>query len=220
LSDSFAPAPAPAHRLIPSQFPPIGLFDTVATAADLAAVMELAGWTNDRLVAERIDRLPRDEWVYGRPNASIIMASFLHVAPGGMRFNGADLGAWYAGAALSTAVAEVAHHLRREAVARGVPKADRAYRQYTCMIEGSYLDIRGKSSDVYDPADYTSGQRFGEAVRASAGAGILYDSVRHAGGIGVVAYRPRLIRTVTQAGHFAISVQAADRRIVVQTLAA
>ena len=66
--DAFAPSPRPAHRLIPSQFPPIGLFDTVATTADLSAVMELVGWTNDRLVAERIDRLPQSEWVYGVPN--------------------------------------------------------------------------------------------------------------------------------------------------------
>ncbi len=91
-----APAPHPTYRLIPSRFPPIGLFDTVARAADLRAVMELAGWTNDRLVAERINRLPEGEWVHGRPNASVVMAAFLHVAPTGMRFNSADLGAWYA----------------------------------------------------------------------------------------------------------------------------
>jgi hypothetical protein len=222
LTDRFAPAPLPAHRLIPSQFPPIGLFDTVATAADLAAVMELAGWTNDRLVAERIDRLPRDEWVYGRANASIIMASFLHVAPGGMRFNKADLGAWYAAAAVRTAVAEVAHHLRREAVARGVSAAERTYRQYSCVLEGSYLDISGRQAalaDVYDPGDYAAGQVFGESVRASGGAGILYDSIRHAGGINVVAYRPRMIQSVTQCDHFEVSVRAADRRIDVRTLA-
>jgi hypothetical protein len=58
--------------------------------------MELVGWTNDRLVAERIARLPQAEWVYGTANASIVMAAFLHVAPGGMRFNGPKLGAWYA----------------------------------------------------------------------------------------------------------------------------
>jgi len=92
VTDAFAPSPRPAHRLIPSQFPPIGLFDTVATAADLSAVMELVGWTNDRLVAERIDRLPQSEWVYGTPNSSIVMAAFLHVAPRGMRFNGPELG--------------------------------------------------------------------------------------------------------------------------------
>lgn len=65
--------------------------------------MELVGWTNDRLVADRIRRLPANEWVYGSPNASIVMAAFLHVAPGGMRFNGPDLGAWYAAGNLKTA---------------------------------------------------------------------------------------------------------------------
>ena len=74
-------APQPTYRLIPSRFPPIGLFDTVATAADLPAVMELVGWTNDRLVVERLNRLPQSAWVFGRPNSSVIMASFLHGAP-------------------------------------------------------------------------------------------------------------------------------------------
>lgn len=82
LETRHPPAPQPSFRLIPSQFPPIGLFDTVSRAADLYAVMELAGWTNDRLVAERIARLPRDEWVFGRANSSIVMAAFLHAAPG------------------------------------------------------------------------------------------------------------------------------------------
>jgi len=118
VTDAYAAAPQPSYRLIPSKFPPVGLFDTVATAADLEAVMELAGWTNDRLVAERIDRLPRDEWVYGVPNASVVMAAFLHVAPGGMRFNGPDLGAWYAAGDIRTAAAEVGHHLRRGAEIR------------------------------------------------------------------------------------------------------
>ena len=76
----FCPLATACHRLIPSQFPPLGLFDTVATAADLAAVMELVGWTNDRLVVDRIARLPKIEWVYGTANASIVMAAFLHVA--------------------------------------------------------------------------------------------------------------------------------------------
>ena len=118
-------APQPTYRLIPSRFPPIGLFDTVATAADLPAVMELVGWTNDRLVVERLNRLPQSAWVFGRPNSSVIMASFLHVAPGGMRFNAGELGAWYAAAAIRTAVAEVGHHLRREAVATSATELSR-----------------------------------------------------------------------------------------------
>lgn len=221
MSDVYTSAPTPTHRLIPSRFPPIGLFDTVATAADLEPVMELAGWTNDRLVAERLHRLPQEEWVYGRPNASIVMAAFLHVAPDGMRFNNADLGAWYAAAALPTAVAEVAHHLRREAVARGIAGVRRAYRQYLSVLEGSYLDIRGQQAtraDVYDPLSYAVSQAFGEAVRASDRAGLLYDSLRYAGGVNVVAYRSHNIISVTQADHFEISVQVAVSRIEIRKL--
>jgi len=44
-------------RLIPSKFPPIGLFDTVATRADIDAVLDLSGWSNDRLVPGRLARI-------------------------------------------------------------------------------------------------------------------------------------------------------------------
>ncbi|MBX5136846.1 RES family NAD+ phosphorylase [Rhizobium lentis] len=221
MSDRFAEAPRPSYRLIPSQFPPIGLFDTVARAADLEAVMELVGWTNDRLVADRIRRLPENEWVYGTPNSSIVMAAFLHVAPGGMRFNGPDLGAWYAADNLKTAAAEVGHHLRREAVARGVATMARTYRSYTATLIGDYLDIRGEQTlrpDIYDGTSYAASQVLGEEVRSSGGAGILYDSVRLRGGVNVAAHRPRNIRDVVQADHFEITVFAADRRIDVRKL--
>lgn len=216
-------APRPAHRLVPSRFPPIGLFDTVATAADAAAVMELAGWTNDRLVAERIDRLPRDQWVYGRANASIVMASFLHVAPGGMRFNGPDLGAWYAAASIVTAAAEVGHHLRREAAARSVKGMRRTYRNYTAVLIGDYRDIRGRQAALpgaYASDSYEAAQAFGEGVRASQASGLLYDSLRHRGGCNIVAYRPVGVTEVVQAEHFEISVEAASRRIEVRKLSA
>src|SRR3954454_20667168 len=184
-----SPAPRPAHRLIPSQFPPIGLFDTVTRAADLPAVMELVGWTNDRLVADRIDRLPQSEGVYGVQNASIVMAAFLHVAPGGMRFNGPDLGAWYAAHDIRTAAAEVGHHLRREAVARSVATMTRTYRAYAATLLGDYLDIRGQQttrSDVYASDRYDVSQQLGEEVRASGRAGLLYHSLRRRTGSNVV----------------------------------
>jgi hypothetical protein len=185
--------------------------------------MELAGWTNDRLVAERIDRLPQDQWAYGRPNASIVMASFLHVAPGGMRFNGPDLGAWYASASIVTAAAEVGHHLRREAVARSVPAMRRTYRTYTSVLTGDYLDICGRQADwpeVYASDSYVAGQALGEEVRASAVSGIVYDSIRHRGGRSVVGYRPANITEVAQADHFEISIATASREIEVRKLSA
>lgn len=223
MSDAYAPAPAPTFRLIPSRFPPIGLFDTVARAADLEAVMELAGWTNDRLVAERLARLPQAEWVYGRANASVVMAAFLHVAPGGMRFNGPELGAWYAAAGLATAVAEVGHHLRREALATGAAVLSRQYRTYCARLDGRYLDLRGRQAarrDVYASGDYLASQALGESIRAAGGAGLVYDSLRHAGGVNVVAHRPRNVLDVVQADHYELTVESGRPRIAARRLAA
>ncbi|MEH2500277.1 hypothetical protein V1294_006756 [Bradyrhizobium sp. AZCC 1678] len=220
MTDAFAPSPRPAYRLIPSQFPPVGLFDTVATAADLAAVMELVGWTNDRLVAERIARLPQAEWVYGVPNASIVMAAFLHVAPGGMRFN-SELGAWYAAEDIHTAAAEVGHHLRRETVARNVTTMTRTYRAYVATLLGDYVDIRGQQAtrpDVYASDQYGASQKLGEEVRASGGAGLLYDSLRRRTGVNVVAHRPRNISDIVQTDHFEITILATSRTIDVRKL--
>lgn len=216
-----ARAPQPSYRLIPSRFPPIGAFDTVATTADLAAVMELEGWTNDRLVAHRLARLPRAEWVFGRANASVVMASFLHVTPNGSRFNGPDLGAWYAAAAIPTAAAEVGHHLRREAVDRRMAGLTRDYRCYAATIDGEHVDIRGRRDDmpdIYASDSYAASQAFGEARRAAGEAGILFDSLRHAGGANIAAFRPRLIRDVVQTDHYRIAVLAAGRRIEVTRL--
>lgn len=214
----FVDPPRPSYRLIPSHFPPIGLFDTVATAADLEAVMELAGWTNDRLVPERLHRLPQSEWVHGRANSSIVLAAFLHVAPGGGRFNGPDLGAWYCSNTVRTAAAEVAHHLRREAVARTVPEIRRVYRSYVAHLDGRFRDVRGEIT-LHAPDSYHISQALGEAERLAGTDGIVFDSVRFAGGINAAAFRPSKILDVVQAEHFSITVRATERRIEVIRIA-
>jgi hypothetical protein len=218
VTDAFA---RPAHGLIPSQFPPLGLFDTVATAADLATVMELGGWTNDRLVADRISRLPQTERVYGSPQCQHRHGSFPALAPGGMRFNGPDLGAWYAADDIPTAAAEVGHHLRRETVARNVATMTRTYRAYAATLLGDYLDMRGQQAmrpDIYASDRYGASQKFGEEIRASDGAGLLYDSLRRRTGVNVVARRPRNITDIVQTDHFEITVLATVRTIEVRKL--
>jgi hypothetical protein len=203
--------PRPCHRLIPSRFPPVQAFDFCRSAEDLAAVMELEGWTNDRLVAERLARLPSAEWVFGTSNASVVMAAFLHAAPAGTRFAGPELGAWYASAAPRTAIAEVAHHLRREAVARGLALMRRTFRQYEAVLEGEDFTRVEADPALLDPASYVAGQAYGEALRAASGAGIVYPSLRHAGGTNVVAYRPRGIGRVVQAAHFEVTAPVLGR---------
>lgn len=210
------PAPARTHRLIPSRFPPVQTFERVSRPQDLAAVIELEGWTNDRLVEVRLRRLPEDRWVYGRPNASIVMAAFLHAAPQGTRFAGAELGAWYASARLETAMLEVVDAVRRELAQSALGEKTEEYREYTARLDGAYLDIRGRRSDLHeaDPAAYARTQAFGEAVRAAGEPGILYDSVRAPGGENVVAYDPTRVCDVVQARHYRATVRLAGKVVV------
>ena len=151
------------------------------------------------------------------------MAAFLHVAPGGLRFNNGDLGAWYASAESMTAIAEVSHHLRRETVATSLPTMSRTYRCYLADLGGAYVDLRElrtEMPEILATNSYAESQRFGEAVRTAGNDGVLYASVRRAGGLNVVGYRPSLILNVRQGEHFEITVQAANRQINVRTLSA
>lgn len=210
-------APPPVtHRLVPSRFPPVQTFESVASAADLAAVLELEGWTNDRLVEVRLRRLGESDWVYGRTNASVVMAAFLHGSPQGLRFTGPDLGAWYAASAIETAVLEVANGLRREVAASALEVLAQDYREYVARLVGGFVDLRGGHPDLCDPdpASYPASQDFGERVRGSTRDGIAYESVRHPGGENWVAYRPRKILDVAQGRHLRLTVRLAGKVIV------
>ena len=182
--------------------------------------MDLEGWTNDRLVAERVARLNKADWVFGVPNASVIMASFLHGGLTGLRFTSADLNGWYASFARRTAIAEVAHHLRREAVNMRVPSLTLQYRTYSAKLIGAYEDIRGMAAtrpELYRADDYAASQTFGETIRAAGGDGIVYDSVRHVGGGNAVALRPKNVRDVVMGSHYEITAPVSGK-VIARTL--
>ena len=199
ISDyNVVPAPAGTTRLIPLRFPPIPAFDTVTTHDDLAAVMDLEGWTNDRLVGPRMSRLPPTEWVYGSPNPSVVMAAFFHESPGGLRFSDVSLGAWYESTHLTAALLEVANGLRKEIAVSALMQKSESCRQYKADLAGDYVDIIGAHPEYHDPDDasYPLAQAFGQHVRAeSVCAGIRYESVRHPGmRTGFVFARPSFNR--------------------------
>src|SRR5689334_1631981 len=103
-------------RLIPTRYPAVGVFDHIVKADDLQAVLELETWTNDRISTELgiLHRLPKREWVTGKPLSTVIMAAYCHPRPGGGRFNSSDRGAWYAATSLDAAHAEVSYHRSAE----------------------------------------------------------------------------------------------------------
>ena len=127
------------HRLIASRFPSAGILDQVASPADLDAVFELEGWTNDRITTELgiLLRIPKDEWAVGTPMSSVVMAAFCHPRLGGGRFNDEARGAWYASFTLDTAHAEVAYHRGRELAEIGVTDARMEMREYVADTSGA-----------------------------------------------------------------------------------
>src|SRR6476659_6953929 len=67
-----------APRLIPSRYPVVGLLDRVAVPADLEALFELEGWTNDRISNELglLHTIPESEWITGQPMATVARAAY------------------------------------------------------------------------------------------------------------------------------------------------
>ena len=212
-----APARAPVrettHRLIASRYPPIGVFDDITADRDeLAMAYLLNSATNDRLaiLARRLPLLPETEIAQG-PGATMLMAAFLHADEAGGRYTDGRLGAWYASFDVDTAIAETVYHsTRRLRLSDGAFPSNIQMRQLVARIDCDLVDIRGRQKErpeLYDADDYAAGQRFGVGLRwPAAGAGengIVYDSVRRAGGTNVCVYRPSLIvLPVVQADHY------------------
>lgn len=195
------------HRLIASRYPSTGILDRVAAPDDLEAVIELEAWTNDRVSNELgvLLRLPPDEWVVGRPMATVVMAAFCHPRAGGGRFNDADRGAWYAGFSLETAHAEAAYHRGRELAEVGVTDARLELREYQAEFTGPFHDIRAPRREhepLHHAERYDASQAFARRLLAEGSHGIVYRSVRHAGGTCLACFRPRLVAKVRVAGHY------------------
>jgi hypothetical protein len=193
-------------RLVPSRYPAVGILDRVASPEDLPFIFELESWTNDRISAELgiLHRIPPDEWVTGRPMASVIMAAFCHPRPGGGRFNGEDRGAWYAGTAPETAHAETIYHRTKELAEIGVFETRVEMRLYHADFRSDFEDVRGIKK-VHDPDSYAASQKFARELLESGANGVIYRSVRRKGGECVACFRPALVGNVRIAAHFEYS---------------
>jgi hypothetical protein len=77
-------------------------------------------------------------------------------------------------------------------------------RSYLCDVTAEFHDIRGRMEqmpDIYDPDSYLASQKLARVLKRSGSNGIVYDSVRHAGGECLAVYRPRLIQNCRQGTH-------------------
>lgn len=198
----------PSWRLVSSRFPPIGLFDRIANADELAIVMDIEGLTNDRLRDElgEITLVPPEDRISG-PGTTPIMAAFTHLNPHGSRFSNGEYGVYYAANSIRTAVAETRFHRERFLAATNEPPIEIDLRSYAADIDTTLHDIRGLQGGlpaIYDPdpARYGFAQSFAKGLRDSGSNGIAYSSIRDPGGECIAVFRPRLLKPVVQGSHY------------------
>jgi hypothetical protein len=198
----------PTYRLVPSRFPPISLFERVAAPADLEVVYAIEALTNPRLRQEvgEISLVPPEERISG-PNTSAIMAAFTHLNPLGSRFSSGVYGVYYAARTLATAVREVSHHQAAFLAATREPPISIDMRCYRATVKQPLHDIRGAQERlpaVYARDHYSASQAFGAALRETGSWGIVYDSVRDAGGECVGIFRPKALGPAVQGEHVSL----------------
>jgi hypothetical protein len=197
------------HRLIPSRHLPRGESVLVAIADDdahLEDIFELDAATNDRLCAESglLPGIGVEELVFAVPHAAIINAAFCHAHPLGSRFNGPDRGAWYAAFELETSQAEAAFH--KSVQLAEIDRFDDSvtYDDYLADFSASFHDVRRARGfrTCLDPESYVDSQALAERLMEAGSLGIVYPSVRRAGGTCLACFRPALATNVRRAKTF------------------
>ena len=171
------------------------------------AILESA--TNGRLQAQEtgLPKLDPRELVFGRAGYTFINAAFTHTRPGGNRFNDGSRGAWYCALEPETAISEVSYHLTREleAIARFENVTD--YAELIADFLGAFHDLRSAefiahaALNAYPAIAYPAGQALARQLREDAASnGVIYPSIRRAGGTCLVAFRPDLVQNLRQGG--------------------
>jgi hypothetical protein len=205
------------HRLIPDRF--FGGESVLSRLglppAQMAHLYQLDDATNDRLAGEAnlLPGISVHELVFGVPHFHIINASFTHAQPNGSRFSGSDRGVWYAGFSLKTAQSEVAFHYA--AGLREIKWEEEetvVYRVFLSDFHGEFQDLRNDpaSKKYLRVESYRDSQKLGRRLLNQGSAGIVYPSVRHAGGTCIACFRPALVSNVREGGKVAFTFSDAS----------
>lgn len=197
-----------SYRLINSNFPPINLFDDVASADEFEALYTLQSITNPRLQNEigNLNLLPVEDIPFGITGCHYAAAAFTHINPNGSRFSDGSFGLLYVASCPATAIAEVEYH--QNLYWRGIPglKYDRfVFRLLCCFFdvnEGVDATSLPLSDSIYDSDSYASSRDFGNTLKQTGIPALRYHSVRHAGGVCHALFTPKEVKKVTQTTHY------------------
>ena len=191
-----------AFRIVPSRFPPVGVYDRIAAPADIDALFAVEALTNPRLreEADALKLVPKEHRISG-PGSTPVMAAFTHLNPEGSRFSDGTWGVFYAAHSVATAVEETVHHRERFLAATRESACDVQMRCYRTRIDSRLHDIRGGWKQEHDADVYTASVKLARTLREAGSNGIVYDSVRHKGGECLAAFQPDVVAPCVQAQH-------------------
>ncbi len=195
----------PSYRLVPSRFPPVGLFDRVARPEDLEFVLAAEQLTNDRLREEvgELRLVPPEERISG-PGTTPVMAAFTHLNREGSRFSDGTYGVYYAARDMPTAIAETAYHRGRFLARTREAPGEIDMRTYLADIRADFTELRGygrRKPDLMHPDSYAASQSYAVKRRDEGAHGVVFDSVRHQGGQCVAIFKPRIVGSCRQGPH-------------------
>ncbi|MBV6825998.1 RES family NAD+ phosphorylase [Pseudomonas sp. PD9R] len=197
-----------AFRLVNSKFPPIALFEDVASEDEFELLYQIQALTNPRLKNEvgHLEMIPRGEIPFGIPGCSYAAAPFTHVNPAGSRFSDGRFGVLYLADSMDTALAEVRHH--QSLYWSNVPNLNYerfVFRGLSCVfVEAGMKDATAlpMTDPVYAPDDYSHSRTLGRSLKDAGCPGLRYHSVRLPGSHCWALMTPRVVSSIIQAAHY------------------
>lgn len=192
-----------AYRIVPSRFPPVGVYDRIGAPEDLDAIYAIEALTNSRLRQElgELSMVPRERRISG-PGSTPVMAAFTHLSPEGSRFSDGSYGVFYAAHSVATAIEETVFHREQFLTATHEPPIDLQMRCYGTAIDATLHDVRGGWADVHDPDSYVVSQALGRQLRADGSNGVVFASARDPNGECVAAFYPDVVAPCVQMSHY------------------
>ena len=195
-----------AYRVVSAKFPPVDLFDDVASEQEFDAIFAIQALTNPRLQNEagNVNLISKDEIPSGIDGCTYATAPFTHINPDGSRFSDGSYGVLYLADTIDTAIEESRFHQEKyfqnvsgmhydSIIMRGLKFSFSATLVNICNIN---------NVDVYHPSDYTVSRSLGRQIKEAKLEGLQYNSVRHLSAICWALFTPKKVKRIIQTAHY------------------